>query len=197
MVLVATLIKHDHPDFIAKDVFDVVVPSLILLSVAALLISVTLGWVLRFKYGYKSRTHTLMTVLSVLVLLSLAGGILLTKLSHSLTSRPQEEPITVQTTPPAPSEPPSKIEIKVMADGTLFADDQQVTLKQLHPLFETIKENDGLVWYYRELSQDDPPAIATDVLDLIVAYELDITLSTKPDFSDAVSPAGVARPRPE
>ncbi len=192
---IVILINHDYADSVSEDIFNAVVPALILISVAALLVSVILGWVLRFKHGYKSRIHTLMTVLSVFVVLTFPGAFLLVKLTDSLTSRPQGKPITVQPAPPAPTAQQSKIEIKVMADGTLFADGQPVTLDELRPLLAKLKEEDGTVWYYREVSPDEPPTIATGVIDLVIEHELDVTLSTKPDFSDAVGPDGVPVPR--
>jgi hypothetical protein len=47
-------------------------------------------------------------------------------------------------------------------------------------------EKHGAVWYYREAGQQEPPAIATEVMKAIVEARLPIRLSSRPDYSDSI-----------
>ena len=82
--------------------------------------------------------------------------------------------------------------VKVMADGTILLNEEPATLEQLKEAFAKLAENQGQVWYYREVPEGDesaslPPA-AHEIMTEIIKARLPIRLSTKPDFSDSVGP---------
>jgi hypothetical protein len=79
----------------------------------------------------------------------------------------------------------------VLANGTLLVDGKAATLDDLDTALAETKE----VWYYRESPRGEPPLIATQVIQRVVARKLPVTLSSKPDFSDWVDAKGVSHPR--
>jgi hypothetical protein len=87
------------------------------------------------------------------------------------------------------------LKVSLLTSGTLFADGTEITLAELDGRLATIHRQNGIVWYFRENMEGEAPAIVTEVLSLIVKHKLPISLSTKPDFSDAIWEDGVARPR--
>ncbi len=87
------------------------------------------------------------------------------------------------------------IRIKVLADGSLLADDQPVTITHLDQRFADLARGGGVVWYYREAGESDPPPVAMEVMELVVKHQLPITMSSRPDFSDAIDDQGRSRPR--
>ncbi len=89
----------------------------------------------------------------------------------------------------------AKVEVKVMVDGTIFADGDKVSLDQLRSTFAHLKEAGGTVWYYREAADGEPHPNAMEVMNLVVENQLPLTMSTKPDYSDSVGPEGVPQPR--
>ncbi len=78
------------------------------------------------------------------------------------------------------------LKIAVFSDGRLLVEGQPSTLLQLRESLQRLSEQHGAVWYYREAAGADPPPIAMDVLKEVVALQLPIRLSTKPDYSDNV-----------
>lgn len=48
----------------------------------------------------------------------------------------------------------------------------------------------GIVWYYREAGQAEPPPEAAEVIKAVIENRLPIRLSSRPDFSDAVDGDG-------
>ncbi len=104
-----------------------------------------------------------------------------------------------ESAPPASSSPTQGIQtslrVKVLTDGSVFANDQPVTLDQLAEQFDTLSKAGGTVWYYRETPGNEPHPNAMEIMRLIVENQLPVTLSTKSDFSDSVGPDGVPRRR--
>lgn len=82
-----------------------------------------------------------------------------------------------------------------MANGTIYADDQPVTLVELRGRLAAMKGKNGVVWYYREAAESEPHPNAMQAMKLVVENQLAITLSTKPDFSDAIGADGSPHPR--
>jgi hypothetical protein len=54
-----------------------------------------------------------------------------------------------------------------------------------------VKQQQGVVWYYREGGHQDPPPVVMEVIKAVVDAGLPIRLSSKPDFSDAIGEGGV------
>jgi hypothetical protein len=89
----------------------------------------------------------------------------------------------------------SGIRIKVLADGSVLADDKPVTIEHLDQRFADLAQAGGVVWYYREAGESDPPPVAMQVMELVVKHQLPVTMSSNPDFSDVIDAQGRPRPR--
>jgi hypothetical protein len=101
--------------------------------------------------------------------------------------------------PAQPSEMPSidtpHVKISVLASGKILADGQETSLSSLKDRLTRLKAQKGVVWYYREAGEKEPPAEAMAALKMVVDLSLPITLSSKPDFSDSVDMDGRIHPR--
>lgn len=86
------------------------------------------------------------------------------------------------------------VKVSVLSSGTVLADGSDVSLAALDERLAEIHRGNGVVWYYRENASGQPPAVARQVIDLIIGRNLPISMSTKPDFSDVVI-GGVSQPR--
>ena len=93
------------------------------------------------------------------------------------------------------AESPRVLKIAVTADGRVTADARPVTIETLAPILRELAKAKGSVWYYREAAAAEPHPNALKVLSAIVEHDLPVSLSTKPDFSDAVDDKGRSVPR--
>jgi hypothetical protein len=88
------------------------------------------------------------------------------------------------------------LKVSILQSGTLLVDGETATIEALDEALTQLDEVNGVVWYYRENGQGEPPAIVTQVLDTIVAHERPISFSSKPDFSDVIDlNTGQSQPR--
>jgi hypothetical protein len=87
-----------------------------------------------------------------------------------------------------------KIAVSVSADGDIMADGQPATLERLSVRFAELKQAGGVVLYHRENPSGEPHPNGMKVIELVIANQLPIRLSTSPDFSDAVDDQGVSQP---
>ena len=78
------------------------------------------------------------------------------------------------------------IKVTVFADGRITADGNPITIEEIRQSFQKLAEQKGIVWYYREAGQAEPPAQAMQVIKEVIAARLPIRLSSKPDYSDAI-----------
>ncbi|HKV05274.1 MAG TPA: hypothetical protein VJO53_09235 [Candidatus Acidoferrales bacterium] len=78
------------------------------------------------------------------------------------------------------------IKIAVFADGHFTVDGALSSIPSLRESLRELGRQGGAVWYYRESGQQDPPAVAMQVLNELMAARLPIRLSSKPDYSDSV-----------
>jgi hypothetical protein len=85
--------------------------------------------------------------------------------------------------------------IAVLQNGHVSFDGKAVTIEQLRAKLSQLRARNGVVWYYREAAQKEPPAIADQVIQAIIDKKLPVSLSTKPDFSTVVSSDGSVKPR--
>jgi hypothetical protein len=81
--------------------------------------------------------------------------------------------------------------VSVLSNGKVLLNGKPTTLASLDAALSSLAASKGVVWYYREAAE--PPAVSMQVIELVIKHRLPISLSTKPDFSDAVGPDG--RPR--
>ena len=84
--------------------------------------------------------------------------------------------------------PDAVLKVSVLADGAVLLDGQRVTLAELAQSLDSAAGGTAAVWYYREDAGKSGPASTLEVMKLIVERRLPVRLSSKPDFSDAVTP---------
>ena len=87
------------------------------------------------------------------------------------------------------------VKIKVMANGTIFADGKRIDVDALDSELARLKKVEGAVWYYREHASGEPTHQSLEVVNLVVKHSLPISLSTRDDFSDYVDSSGRSVPR--
>ncbi len=80
------------------------------------------------------------------------------------------------------------LKVAVFADGRLIVDGVPSSLEELRESFKKLREQGGMVWYYRESGQDEPPPIAMEVVEAVIEAKLSVRLSSRPDYSDSVGP---------
>jgi hypothetical protein len=86
----------------------------------------------------------------------------------------------------APSADAPVLKVAVFADGRLTVNGTASTIEGLRESLRTLSEKHGVVWYYREAGQQEPPAVATDVMQAVIDAGLPIRLSSRPDYSDSI-----------
>lgn len=91
-----------------------------------------------------------------------------------------------QPAPSAPSSDAPVLKVAVFADGRLTVDGAASTIQSLRESLRSLSEKHGVVWYYREAGQQEPPPIATEVIQAVIGAKLPVRLSSRPDYSDAV-----------
>ncbi len=87
------------------------------------------------------------------------------------------------------------LRLSVLQSGKLFADNAEVRLDVLDTRLSEIKSQNGVVWYYREGGQVEPPPVAMEVMKLIVKHRVPVSMSSKADFSDIIDGHGSSRPK--
>jgi hypothetical protein len=87
------------------------------------------------------------------------------------------------------------LRLSVLKSGKILADGRAVSLQELDRLLAANAQRDGIVWYYREAGQDEPPPEAMEAIQLVVRYRRPISMSSKPDFSDVIDEKGTSHPR--
>ena len=87
------------------------------------------------------------------------------------------------------------LKISVLQSGKILADGTEIPLDGLDARLAQVRSRKGVVWYYREGGQAEPPPAAMEVMKLVVKHSLPVNMSSKPDFSDTVDERGISRPR--
>ena len=95
---------------------------------------------------------------------------------------------------PASAEP-ALAKISVLASGKLLLNGKPTDLASIEAEFKRLQIQKGVVWYYREGFQAEPPQEATSMIELVIKYRLPISMSSKADFSDVIDANGRSRPR--
>ena len=89
----------------------------------------------------------------------------------------------------------SSAKVRVYRDGQITLDGAGISLEGLATYLAELKQQNGIVWYYRESAEFEPHPNAMAVRQAIANENLPVTLSSKDDFSDVVVETGAARPR--
>ena len=87
------------------------------------------------------------------------------------------------------------LKISILRSGEIRVDNKTATLQELDRLLEENARKNGVVWYYREAGQEEPPAQAMETMKLVVKHKRPISMSSKPDFSDTIDENENSRPR--
>lgn len=82
------------------------------------------------------------------------------------------------------------LKISVFQSGKIFLDGKESSMAQVEETLDQLKKKGGEVWYFREAGQQAAPPVAMQVVRMVVAKRLPITLSSKPDFSDYIGEDG-------
>ncbi|WP_257385969.1 hypothetical protein [Tahibacter caeni] len=95
----------------------------------------------------------------------------------------------------AVAQEPPVARVAALASGELRLNGTTISLTGLDEALNRLQQEKGVVWYYRENAQSDPPEQAMSALELVMKHRLPVSLSTKPDYSDYVDENGHSRPR--
>jgi hypothetical protein len=95
----------------------------------------------------------------------------------------------------ASAQPHFIVRVSALANGKLLLDGTPATLQELDAALRKLKQANGVVWYYRENAQAEPPPQAIAAVKLIVDHSLPVSMSSKSDFSDYVDASGQSKPR--
>ena len=87
------------------------------------------------------------------------------------------------------------LKISVLKSGKIFSEGREISLADLDKELQGLQQKKGVIWYYREAGEEEPPPSAMEVIQLVVQHELPIRLSSKPDFSDFVDEHGQIKTR--
>lgn len=87
------------------------------------------------------------------------------------------------------------LKISVFKSGEIQAHNKVISLQDLDDLLAANAEKNGIVWYYREAGNEEPPPQAMEVIKLVVKHKRPISFSSKPDFSDTIDENGNSIPR--
>ena len=85
--------------------------------------------------------------------------------------------------------------VSALASGQVLLNGNAIALPALDAALTELKNQNGVVWYYRENARSEPPPNAMEVIQMVVKHKLPISMSTKADFSDYVDANGFSQPR--
>ena len=92
--------------------------------------------------------------------------------------------------PPAPAADAPSLKIWISKTGSVEINGGQVEVEAVGPMLAELAQRKGVVLYGREGAEGDPHPNAMKVLQMVIATELPLRMSTKQDFSDAVELGG-------
>lgn len=95
----------------------------------------------------------------------------------------------------APPSPPVILRLAILKDGSVTTDGVPTSLEDLGGKFKKLAEEKGTVYYYREPVPGEPHPNAMLVINAIKEHQLPVSLSSKPDYSDYVTPDGQVHQR--
>jgi len=96
---------------------------------------------------------------------------------------------------PAPKDTKPILKISVFQSGKILLDGKESSVALVEESLDQLKKKGGEVWYFREAGQQAAPPVAMQVVRMVVAKRIPITLSSKPDFSDYIGEDGQPHPK--
>jgi biopolymer transport protein ExbD len=97
------------------------------------------------------------------------------------------------TSPPAPPSDAPSMKIWIFKTGSVEIDGKQVEVESVGPMLTELAQRKGEVFYGREAAEEDPHPNGMKVLQMVIANQVPVRMSTKRDFSDAVRLDGKRR----
>jgi len=85
---------------------------------------------------------------------------------------------------------PPILRIAVFKDGRVTVDGAPASMDSIRASLKQLHAQHGVVWYYREEGQEDPPPAATEIIKIVIENRLPIRLSSRPDYSDVIGEDG-------
>jgi hypothetical protein len=82
------------------------------------------------------------------------------------------------------------LKVAVFADGRLTVDGAAFTVQALRDSLRSLSDKHGVVWYYREAGQQEPPQIAMEVMQAVAEARIPVRLSSRADYSDSIGADG-------
>lgn len=115
-------------------------------------------------------------------------------LAHPAACRSGSEQNTSSAPPPPvpPADGPSA-KIWISKTGSVEVNGRQVEVESVGPMLADLAQRKGEVFYGRDAVEEDPHPNGMKVLQLVMASQLPVRMSTKRDFSDAVSIDGKSK----
>lgn len=77
-----------------------------------------------------------------------------------------------------------------MADGRITVNGAPATIESLRESLMKLSQQKGVVWYYREAGNSEPPPETKQVIQAVIEARLPIRLSSRPNYSDAIGMDG-------
>jgi hypothetical protein len=87
------------------------------------------------------------------------------------------------------------LKIAVMADGRITVDGSPANIESVRASLKQLGKRKGVVWYYREAGNTEPPPQSAEVIQAVIENRLPIRLSSRPDYSDAIGMDGRTIPK--
>jgi hypothetical protein len=91
------------------------------------------------------------------------------------------------------------VHIKVMRDGTIFFEDQKISVDLAEQKVLEMSGTATGIYYYREALQveEEPHPNALRIIGAVMKAKTPFQMSCKPDFSEYVDAEGICQPNPE
>ncbi|MGH7711007.1 MAG: ExbD/TolR family protein [Gemmatimonadaceae bacterium] len=95
-----------------------------------------------------------------------------------------------------PEIPADAMTIGVYANGSVFVNGIRVDTDGLESALQNAAATQKQVWYYRENPTSEAPPHAVDVINRIADHQLQVSMSSRPNFCDYIDENGTSRGRP-
>jgi hypothetical protein len=79
------------------------------------------------------------------------------------------------------------LKIALTLDGRITVDGSPATIESLRVSLRLLAPQKGVVWYYREEAQRPAPPLSKEIVMAVIENRLSIRLSSRADYSDAIS----------
>ena len=75
------------------------------------------------------------------------------------------------------------LKVSLLQSGKILADGAEIPLDGLDARLAQVRSRSGVVWYYREGAQAEPPPAAMEVMKLVVKHSLPVSMSSETSSS--------------